>query len=114
MVPQFAKELQKLYGKSKKDLDEYKIYLIKNFQIAEWSDQHLDEDPFELLHDSRVELYSLKSQSKRKNVRVLYFYRVNDTIILLCAFEEKSKSDYQNEIKVAIDRIKEIERNFPL
>ena len=86
------------------------LYLLSKIQILERSNIHNTEPPFEHLSDDRADLYRIKSKSKRKNVRVIYFYRKDDSIVLLCAFEEKSKSDYTNSISTAIKRIKEIER----
>ncbi len=113
-VPQIDKELEKLFGKSKKDLYDFIEYMLAQFQILEWADRRLDKKPFEHLRNCNADLYRLRSPSNSKNVRILYYYREDETIVLLCAFEERSNVDYQNNIKFAISRIKEIERNLPL
>ena len=110
MVPQFEGELKKLFGKSKKELDNYKFYLLSKLQFIDQTDQHFSDYPFEHLHDDRADLFRIRSKSNKKNVRVIYYYRIDESIILLCAFEEKSPSDYQNNITIALKRIKEIER----
>ncbi len=109
MVPQFEGEIRKLFGKSKKDMQEYLVYLASQMKIVEDSKGHPSEYPFEHLKDDHADLYRIKSKSKRKNVRVIYYYQTDDTIVLLCAFEEKSHSDYTNNIEIAKRRIKSLE-----
>ena len=110
IIPQVETELEKLYGKSKKDFADYKAYLISQFQIVERVDKHLDEFPFEHLKEKHADLYRIRSKSKRKNVRVIYYYQIDEKIVMLCAFEERSKADYDKAIALSLKRIKEIER----
>ena len=110
IIPQVETELKKLFGKSQKDLNNYKEYLISQLQIVERVDKHLDEFPFEHLKETHADLYRIRSKSKRKNVRVIYYYQIDEKIVLLCAFEERSKADYDRAIALALKRIKEIER----
>ena len=111
-VKPFIKELSDLFNKSKGELKKYQSYLLGCLKILENSNIRLAQTPFELLNCDGYNLYRIKSPSKKKNVRVIYIYEYDDNgtdnIILLCAFEEKNRSDYQNNIKKAIKRIKEI------
>lgn len=60
---------------------------------------------FEKLVNTNCDLYSINHKHKDKNMRYLYaFYEEN--IILLTAFNEKDKSDYDKGIKRAKARYK--------
>ena len=108
MVPQVEKEIKNLFGKSTKDYKDYLLYLASQLKIVEDASDHLTEYPFEQLKTKGADLFRIKSKSKRKNARVIYCYWKDDKIVLLCAFEEKSSSDYENSIRVAIDRFKHL------
>lgn len=109
-VDAFDKELKKLFNKSSREYKDYLIYLVERLRFLEDSNCRLTEGSFEKLTVTEYELYRIKQKSKGKNVRVIYFYRENDDIVLLAAFEENNKSDYRNNIDKAISRIKHIEK----
>lgn len=47
--------------------------------------------------------------NSRKNVRIIYTIIDRKIIILLTVFLEKNKSDYQNAISVAKNRLKQLQ-----
>ena len=99
----FQKELQKLYSKSQ---DEYKKYL--NFLYSELhkidnrSDTINREEP--IIYNG-IPLYSIRKKMK-KNTRVLYYYMKDNRVILLTAFDEKNRSDYETGKAKAYNRLK--------
>lgn len=109
-VNTFEKDLKKQFAKSNAELTEYYKYLLANLTVLDEAATPPTEGNFEKLTLDNYNIYRLKSPSKRKNVRVLYFYLENDNIILLSAFQEKNKSDYKNNINKAVETIKNIER----
>ncbi len=107
-IEPFEKELQSLFKKSITEYKTYQKYLLSCLNVLDKSEEHLKTKPFEHLVVDGYEMYRIKSKSKKKNIRVIYFYTYNDDIYLLCAFEEKNKSDYNNNIQKAKKRIKYI------
>lgn len=55
-------------------------------------------------------LYSIRYPKSKLNPRVLYIYLDEGEVLLLAAFKEKSKSDYARNIKLALNRLKILER----
>ena len=107
-VDPLADEYKSLFGKS---YTEYKNCLEKlktNLSILdhEGLKKALTYQQFEKVEGE--DLYSIRYVSK-SNPRVIFAYVVEGSIILLAAFKEKKKSDYQNAINKAKDRIKELE-----
>lgn len=109
-VDVFDKELKKLFNKSLNEYLEYTKYLLGRLRFLEECDYHPTKAPYEHLKVNGYDLYRIASKSHKKNVRVIYFYKENDDIVLLAAFEEKNKSDYNNNINNAINRLKDIRK----
>lgn len=108
-VEPFEKELSGLFGKSKQEFVAYEKYLVGCLNLLDKSSEHLSSKPFEHLKVDGFDIYRIESKSNKKNVRVIYFYTDDDDdIVLLCAFEEKNKSDYHLNINKAKLRIKYI------
>ena len=63
---------------------------------------------FEKLTNEK-DLYSIHRPNSRKNVRIIYTIIDRKIIILLTVFLEKNKSDYQNAISVAKNRLKQLQ-----
>ena len=107
-VDTFAKEYKGLFGKSKKDYTSYKQILETNLRILDRVDlqQALTYLQFEKLENE--ELYSIRHVSK-SNPRVIFASVLEGHVILLVAFKEKRESDYQNALRKAKDRMKELE-----
>ena len=55
------------------------------------------------------DLYSIHRPNSRKNVPIIYTIIDRKIIILLTVFLEKNKSDYQNAISVAKNRLKQLQ-----
>ena len=55
------------------------------------------------------DLDSIHRPNSRKNVRIIYTIIDRKIIILLTVFLEKNKSDYQNAISVAKNRLKQLQ-----
>ena len=53
--------------------------------------------------------YRIHRPNSRKNVRIIYTIIDRKIIILLTVFLEKNKSDYQNAISVAKNRLKQLQ-----
>lgn len=72
----------------------------------------IDLAAFEKLTNEK-DLYSIHRPNSRKNVPIIYtiIYTIIDRkiIILLTVFLEKNKSDYQNAISVAKNRLKQLQ-----
>ena len=59
--------------------------------------------------EKAIDLYSTHRPNSRKNVRIIYTIIDRKIIILLTVFLEKNKSDYQNAISVAKNRLKQLQ-----
>ena len=68
----------------------------------------IDWAAFEKLTNEK-DLYSIHRPNSRKNVRIIYTIIDRKIIILLTVFLEKNKSDYQNAISVAKNRLKQLQ-----
>lgn len=68
----------------------------------------IDLAAFEKLTNEK-DLYSIHRPNSRKNVRIIYTIIDRKIIILLTVFLEKNKSDYQNAISVAKNRLKQLQ-----
>lgn len=103
------KELQALlngYGKSK----HFNLWFLR--QLLNLNDPDIDcltayPNVFEPVKGSEY-LYAMTYRRQQKNIRILYTYSKDDIRILLCSFDEKSKSDYDLNIPRAMKRMKQI------
>lgn len=71
----------------------------------------LSDRDFEPLKDTNPKLYSIRYPKSKKNPRVIYAYVDEEAVYLLHTFKEtskKSKSDYQNAIRIALNRLKSV------
>jgi len=72
----------------------------------------LSDRDFEPLEDCDPKLYAIRYPKSPKNPRVVYVYVDDGAVYLLHTFKESSKtsgSDYRSGIKVATNRLKQIE-----
>lgn len=109
-VDVFEKELTKLFGKSDKERKAYLCELHDSLTVLDNANTPPTTGLFEHIPYKGVDLYRIKSKSKRKNVRVLYFWQSADYILLLSAFEEKQKGDYKTHLSVAYSRYKQLDQ----
>lgn len=107
-VDSFYSEYQSLFGKSKGSYDKYLKKLRFNLSILDKElKKAIQYQQFEQLENSN--LYSIRHVSVL-NPRVVYVYIDNDgKVILLSAFKEKSKSDYDRGMNQAKQRLKQLE-----
>lgn len=104
-VDVFNDEVSKLFSKSKKDLINYTNFLYAELQkIDNREETIVREEPISY---RGINFFSIRKRMK-KNTRVLYYYMKDNNIILLTAFDEKRKSDYENAKMRAYDRLKEL------
>lgn len=107
-VDSFYSEYQSLFGKSKGSYDKYLKKLRFNLSILDKElKKAIQYQQFEQLENSN--LYSIRHVSVL-NPRVVYAYIDNDgKVILLSAFKEKSKADYDRGMSQAKQRLKQLE-----
>lgn len=107
-VDPFEDEYKSMFGKSNAEYKNCLKKLRTNLRILEQVrlQQALTYQQFEKVEGE--DLYSIRYVSK-SNPRVIFAYIVEGHIILLAAFKEKKKSDYQIAINRAKDRLKELE-----
>ncbi|GEM_PF-6895120 len=100
----FEKELRKI----KKDNPNYSKWLDRKIKIlSRDAAGATDGKTFEKL--SGQQLYSIRHPSKN-NERVIYYIIDDDnSVILLTAFCERNKSDYQHSIAISKQRLKALE-----
>jgi phage-related protein len=79
---------------------------LKSLDIEK--EKAIDLAAFEKLTNEK-DLYSIHRPNSRKNVRIIYTIIDRKIIILLTVFLEKNKSDYQNAISVAKNRLKQLQ-----
>lgn len=110
----FKKEFLETFKRNEKSIQKEKIWLNKNLEIL---DQHIDcnltcDNFCKLKGTGKFDVYKIK-HNNHFNVRYLYFIVANEDIaILLTAFRETNKSDYDINIRKAIDRIKQIQEDL--
>lgn len=93
-VDSFAEDLYACIGKDKRTLKSYQKRLRKRLDILEANGKRAtNKFQFEYIEKN---LYSIRFPESELNPRVLYaFILDNNTVILLTAFLEKNKSDYE-------------------
>lgn len=103
MVDCFEDELISLFKNSKNQLKSYKKFLMANL----YSLENVDDlsKACEKVKGGKHKIYSIH-KSMAKNTRVLYFCTCGNRIVLLTAFDEKNKNDYNKAISRAEGRIK--------
>lgn len=110
----FEKEFRKMFGKSKRDLNKEIEWFHRQLKRLE-NDFDLYKDPedkiFEKLTNTKVDLYSIRHKSLF-NPRYLYFTIEDEAIILVTAFRETRKSDYEDSINRATERTKQIKEEI--
>lgn len=101
----FEDELKKLFKKSNDDYKKYmKFFSAQLHKIENREENIKTEEPIKY---KDITLYSIRKNMK-KNTRVLYFYYSGNRIILLTAFDEKDKSDYEKGKERAYKRLKKL------
>lgn len=107
-VDPFQEEYRSLFGKSRTEYIHCLKKLETNLRILDQAglQQALTYIQFEKLENE--DLYSIRYVGK-SNPRVIFASVVKGRIILLSAFKEKRDSDYQNAIRKAKERRKELE-----
>ena len=104
-VDVFDKEYRALFGKNLKDYAVCSTKLNANLEILDSStiEEALSYQQIEKLKNCSG-LYAIRYKSKL-NPRVILAINFDSNIILLTAFKEKSKSDYNNAIARANERM---------
>lgn len=74
-------------------------------QLEEYGKDAVKLQTFEYLSNTSPRIYSIRYAKSKKNPRVIYAYVGEDSILLLGAFLEHNKSDYERNIKVAQKRL---------
>lgn len=98
----FNKELQKcLMGYS--NIDHFTKWYMASLQILDDPDIGLEYPRFEHIENN---IYSMRYKGK-KNIRILFCKSKGLIKILSCAFEEKSKSDYELSKRIVRQRKKQ-------
>lgn len=107
-VDVFMDEYNALFGKSKSDRVKYLKKLYSNLRILDAEMQKaIQYQQFEKLSDES--LYSIRHVST-VNPRVIFAYIDNNNkVVLLSSCKEKRRSDYDNALKQAKQRMKQLE-----
>lgn len=93
--------------KNSEPYPEYQKKLLADLAVLD-IEKAIDLAAFEKLTNEK-DLYSIHRPNSRKNVRIIYTIIDRKIIILLTVFLEKNKSDYQNAISVAKNRLKQLQ-----
>lgn len=101
----FEDELNKLYSKSIQEKTKYLKFLFAELHKIDNRNETINRE--EPINYKGINLFSIRKRFK-KNTRVLYFYMKDDNIILLTAFDEKNKSDYDNAKERSYRRLKKL------
>lgn len=111
-VSAIKKEYKKAVNQPWKNSDPYPEYqkkLLADLAVLDIEkEKAIDLAAFEKLTNEK-DLYSIHRPNSRKNVRIIYTIIDRKIIILLTVFLEKNKSDYQNAISVAKNRLKQLQ-----
>jgi mRNA-degrading endonuclease RelE of RelBE toxin-antitoxin system len=112
-VSAIKKEFKKAVNQPWKNSDPYPEYqkkLLADLAVLDdiEKEKAIDLAAFEKLTNEK-DLYSIHRPNSRKNVRIIYTIIDRKIIILLTVFLEKNKSDYQNAISVAKNRLKQLQ-----
>ena len=102
----FYDELNKLFSKSIPEKKKYLKFLYAELHKIDNRKETIQRE--EPINYKDITLYSIRKRAQ-KNTRVLYFYMEDDNIILLTAFDEKNKSDYDNANERAYKRLKNLD-----
>ena len=109
-VSAIKKEFKKAVNQPWKNSEPYPEYqkkLLADLAVLD-IEKAIDLAAFEKLNNEK-DLYSIHRPNSRKNVRIIYTIIDRKIIILLTVFLEKNKSDYQNAISVAKNRLKQLQ-----
>ena len=109
-VSAIKKEFKKAVNQPWKNSEPYPEYqkkLLTDLAVLD-IEKAIDLAAFEKLTNEK-DLYSIHRPNSRKNVRIIYTIIDRKIIILLTVFLEKNKSDYQNAISVAKNRLKQLQ-----
>lgn len=109
-VSAIKKEFKKAVNQPWKNSEPYPEYqkkLLADLAVLD-IEKAIDLAAFEKLTNEK-DLYSIHRPNSRKNVRIIYTIIDRKIIILLTVFLEKNKSDYQNAISVAKNRLKQLQ-----
>ena len=109
-VSAIKKEFKKAVNQPWKNSEPYPEYqkkLLADLAVLD-IEKAIDLAAFEKLTNEK-DLYSIHRPNSRKNVPIIYTIIDRKIIILLTVFLEKNKSDYQNAISVAKNRLKQLQ-----
>lgn len=85
----------------------YQKWLIGSLKVLEeYGEEAVRLKNFEQLENVTPKLFSIRYPNSVLNPRVLYTYLEDGEILLLAAFKEKSKKDYNRNIKLALNRLR--------
>lgn len=105
----FQSDLDKLYKKNQKEKKEYMFFLFAQLSKIEHRNENIKHvEPIEY---KDVTFHCIRKKTK-KNTRVLYYYLDDNKIVLLTAFNEKNKSDYDRGKELAYNRLKKIKNDY--
>lgn len=102
----FFDELFKLYNKSEEEKKKYMKFLFAELhKIENRTEKSYRAEP---ICYKGIKLYSIRKRMK-KNTRVLYYYKKDDRVLLVTAFDENNESDYENAKERAYRRLKTLD-----
>lgn len=85
----------------------YQKWLVRSLAVLEeYGVEAVRLQNFEQLENVTPKLFSIRYPKSKLNPRVLYTYLEDGEILLLAAFKEKSKKDYDRNVKLALSRLK--------
>ena len=106
---EFKKAVKISHGRILTPIQNIKKKLLADLAVLDIEkEKAIDLAAFEKLTNEK-DLYSIHRPNSRKNVRIIYTIIDRKIIILLTVFLEKNKSDYQNAISVAKNRLKQLQ-----
>lgn len=105
-------EFKKLFNKSKKDYEKCHDKLLSSLSFLDHAKTPPMNEPFEPIRyrskNKDITFYRIKIKTNTNNIRVLYFWCDSEHIVLLAAFKEKAKSDYEENKALAYRRGNEL------
>ena len=99
----FPDEVKAMFGKNTGDMRRYLKWLYTWLSVLDNEGMDaLNLEQFEHLKSTdNPNLYAIRHPHSMINERYIYVYADGENVILLTAFKEKNKSDYQSAIKRA-------------
>lgn len=107
--PNFMEEFEKLRSKYSSKVREQLGIDFENglLKLQEAGRKIIVRPDFEQLSSRALELYSWKLKKGKPNIRILFAFLDDYTIVMLTAFYEKEQSDYNRAIERAKRRLRD-------